>query len=737
MTSCDDVSYPSAYLEAVRPENRLADPNTELTSICYPVFEGDQNRNLTRPTKNGDPRSLSQFVCNDDNEGIPAVNQERGTTDVVERIVIASGVDSIKAVPYRSIDGQISDDSTKSHPFSSSEHCPMTEECDSVGSSDDGDEQRKISFDLELQSNFSQVNDNFVPAISDDCHPNLGLNNLILLNGKRDTDSNSLLVDIDANHKEISYLENGILEAYDNFDDTEYDLAFIDDSSDTLDLPVLLKQDLVSLQEGLFGRGELDIVLSDDAQEQQLLETRNRAREAAFTAELEQRGQHRSLYATYGDLSQLAIDSHENGTDDDEDELICRAHQLAALHSNSSTISTAHPSNSRALQSILLAGNEIHAYVGSDRRRQNQHAVLTKSRSLDDPFCDNSGIRISPLNSTQRGVILVESSNDEQVVDEKGVDKVSNPSVSCKDTNENIETNMATVEPDIKEENVEPKVEKDSESNLKENAGNNMEAENENTSESAKNKVDIKCYDDAVIDENTPSSADNVDQCDEETKEEQQSLRIDINTQISNMDDRHQLMSNQLIEFADNKSIKENESFMKFLEELRSHLACSRSLMNDLVEVNSNLERKNIETAQELEEAQDRFREGDVNDFRDLQKELEQASRNCRIMQFKLRKAEKKLEEDALGKSDGNGKSKPKTPDLPDGDPTKDKIRDLNQQLAVAKDVSVRLHQELEMIEDKRTKLDEENQLYRKRLEDSDSTKQQLKRDLEKMRTEV
>lgn len=53
----------------------------------------------------------------------------------------------------------------------------------------------------------------------------------------------------------------------------------------------------------------------------------------------------------------------------------------------------------------------------------------------------------------------------------------------------------------------------------------------------------------------------------------------------------------------------------------------------------------------EMEELQDQFRLDDADEFRQLQAELEIAAKNCRILQFKLRKIEKRnenLENDKL-----------------------------------------------------------------------------------------
>lgn len=42
---------------------------------------------------------------------------------------------------------------------------------------------------------------------------------------------------------------------------------------------------------------------------------------------------------------------------------------------------------------------------------------------------------------------------------------------------------------------------------------------------------------------------------------------------------------------------------------------------------------------------QDQYREEEIEEFRELQRELEQNAKNCRILQFKLRKSERTREE--------------------------------------------------------------------------------------------
>ncbi|VDN40195.1 unnamed protein product [Gongylonema pulchrum] len=111
---------------------------------------------------------------------------------------------------------------------------------------------------------------------------------------------------------------------------------------------------------------------------------------------------------------------------------------------------------------------------------------------------------------------------------------------------------------------------------------------------------------------------------------------------------------------------------------------------------------------------QDQYREEEIEEFRELQRELEQNAKNCRILQFKLRKSERSREQldaekqhleakvqDLLGASSANA-------EMPINGKQSDamRIRELESELRIAKEVSVRLHNELENAEEKRYKLE-------------------------------
>ncbi|XP_062986642.1 LOW QUALITY PROTEIN: microtubule cross-linking factor 1 [Elgaria multicarinata webbii] len=118
-----------------------------------------------------------------------------------------------------------------------------------------------------------------------------------------------------------------------------------------------------------------------------------------------------------------------------------------------------------------------------------------------------------------------------------------------------------------------------------------------------------------------------------------------------------------------------------------------------------------------MEEMRDSYLEEDVYQLQELRRELDRANKNCRILQYRLRKAEQKsLKVAQTGQVDG------------------ELIRSLEQDLKVAKDVSVRLHNELENVEEKRVKAEDENEVLRQQIIEVEISKQALQNELDRLK---
>uniref|UniRef100_H2T9W6 Microtubule crosslinking factor 1 n=1 Tax=Takifugu rubripes TaxID=31033 RepID=H2T9W6_TAKRU len=121
-----------------------------------------------------------------------------------------------------------------------------------------------------------------------------------------------------------------------------------------------------------------------------------------------------------------------------------------------------------------------------------------------------------------------------------------------------------------------------------------------------------------------------------------------------------------------------------------------------------------------MEEMRDSYLEEEVYQLQELRRELDRSNKNCRILQYRLRKAEQKsLRVAQTGDVDG------------------ELLRSLEQDLKVAKDVSVRLHNELESVEDKRSRTEDENELLRQKIIEAEISKQALHNELERTKETV
>uniref|UniRef100_A0A9J7YWW5 Microtubule crosslinking factor 1 n=1 Tax=Cyprinus carpio carpio TaxID=630221 RepID=A0A9J7YWW5_CYPCA len=137
--------------------------------------------------------------------------------------------------------------------------------------------------------------------------------------------------------------------------------------------------------------------------------------------------------------------------------------------------------------------------------------------------------------------------------------------------------------------------------------------------------------------------------------------------------------------------------------------------IEDLRSENDYLKDEVDELRAEMEEIRDSYLEEEVYQLQELRRELDRSNRNCRILQYRLRKTEQKsLRVAQTGHVDG------------------ELLRGLEQDLKVAKDVSVRLHNELETVEDKRTRAEDENEQLRQNLIEVEISKQALQNELER-----
>lgn len=88
-----------------------------------------------------------------------------------------------------------------------------------------------------------------------------------------------------------------------------------------------------------------------------------------------------------------------------------------------------------------------------------------------------------------------------------------------------------------------------------------------------------------------------------------------------------------------------------------------------------------------------------MDEYRDLKKDLDQTAKNCRILQFKLRKAERRVEHLESDKRELESKlSQPASGDAPAANQS-DQVRKLELELSNVRDQLARSQQEVQKIQ--------------------------------------
>ncbi|XP_039280086.1 myosin-2 heavy chain [Nilaparvata lugens] len=175
----------------------------------------------------------------------------------------------------------------------------------------------------------------------------------------------------------------------------------------------------------------------------------------------------------------------------------------------------------------------------------------------------------------------------------------------------------------------------------------------------------------------------------------------ELNTTLEDLKDDKRSLSLRVKELeADLEKSKSSADLEKEAETLRAKLQAAETLCEELMDENEDMKKELRDLEEEMDEMQDNFREEQADEYSSLKKELEQTAKNCRILSFKLRKAERKLETVEAEKIELEKKCK----ELAGGSSGQDKverIRHLEKELTVANEVAQRLQKELEEAKEK------------------------------------
>lgn len=117
-------------------------------------------------------------------------------------------------------------------------------------------------------------------------------------------------------------------------------------------------------------------------------------------------------------------------------------------------------------------------------------------------------------------------------------------------------------------------------------------------------------------------------------------------------------------------------------EELRAKLQAAETLCEELMDENEDMKREVRNMEQEMDEMQDSFREDQADEYTTMKKELTQTTKNCRILSFKLKKSERRIEQLESEKQMSGNESVSQL---------NNKIKVLEEELRAAHEVSRRL----------------------------------------------
>ncbi|KAK1898763.1 Protein SOGA1, partial [Dissostichus eleginoides] len=161
--------------------------------------------------------------------------------------------------------------------------------------------------------------------------------------------------------------------------------------------------------------------------------------------------------------------------------------------------------------------------------------------------------------------------------------------------------------------------------------------------------------------------------------------------------------------------VREVEDLRSENEYLKVSLVCSNSSCCVVVVVV--LQDEVEELRCEMLEMRDLFQEEEVYQLQNLKLQLDQTNKTCRILQYRLRKAERRsLRVAQSGGADG------------------ELVRSLEHDNKVAKSVSLRLYSELEALQKKEAALQWENEALREKTQELEVAKQVLQAEVDKTR---
>lgn len=116
----------------------------------------------------------------------------------------------------------------------------------------------------------------------------------------------------------------------------------------------------------------------------------------------------------------------------------------------------------------------------------------------------------------------------------------------------------------------------------------------------------------------------------------------DLNQQLEDIKDDKKYLSVKVKELEQDLNVRPTKIIE---EELKKKLQAAEQLCEELMDENEDMKKELRNMENEIDEMQDNFRDDQADEYSTTKKELEQATKNCRILSFKFKKSERKIEQ--------------------------------------------------------------------------------------------
>jgi chromosome segregation ATPase len=218
-------------------------------------------------------------------------------------------------------------------------------------------------------------------------------------------------------------------------------------------------------------------------------------------------------------------------------------------------------------------------------------------------------------------------------------------------------------------------------------------------------------------------------------KREYDQMRQHYRDRVNDLEEESQRLKSEKLRLVDKLQLPESERTSLVAQEneiakLRRRLEESDARCAEVIDENTELKREVKDLQLEIEEMHDQFRDEETAEFRELQRELESTAKACRIVNFKLRKAERRCEQLEAERVQAEEKVRLLEARFRSSD-DRQHVLELEEELRMAKEVSVRLHDDVEAVEEKRARYEEELDRVNDLLTESETRRQALQREVD------